>query len=1750
MTYHNLNGQVLGTQGVPIIGDNIVFNIVNSYNLGNTVPLGTQSVVASRKLNNHSTIQIAKDLEPQLKVIYNKPSHDIQRPKTQGVKKELSVENKNGNMTPNKPHKRLKTKYKLRKVSRKPKEEEQENPIKKQIEKPKKPKEVAKEDNKKADIPHSMNRFKGKYAEIIPIQLSNKRKVANSLSKKEEAREDFKRRMEKAKLESLKIRRENYYLMKSEEQPQDKYVDPDEVWKKKEKQREKEEAEKQRKEWRYKLDNRHREMGLEFIKKKPEEVRPKTTEQAVKKPKKIKENNTKRLKKKPKENVEKKPLTEEEKKARQKLVHEQYLASLKKNKEEVLLKELDKQKKFDKLKELDEKVKTELALSAYHNRKRNNKQKKSQDEDEEPNVLQLNRWIKEVNGEEDEELLKEEVIIRPLSAQPKVIVEKEILFDDKEIKSNLEQVQRELTLKKAESIRQEQINNLKAKKLSPTEMFKLQRSADKIKERLNRIEQKKAESKVASKSYKIQELPVRDVQELEINTESLEDNKAEDYEKEDYEREDYEKEDYKRRYHKKGDYSNSPSAHSENNKLLKKQSNGRVGLLVNSKLPGVGNLEEHLQRTRAIYHKDKNKAVINIQKHFRGFLTRKAIKSVLEENNYIYEMNNNPYKERSIFPYQKQLSSADYETLEDELVFEKDPLTMINAFIQKSVNNLKGKMTNEKEIEEEIGTPSKTFKVSEDTKNRGTVKASQSVSASIPEEIESGALIKSSLGRTPKQKITQSAASNIPEEIGEGDIKKSYDSYIKEDIVGKSQRKTIEHKSISEEIEQQSNIEEPKANQSKEKLNRSNEEIIDKFTQVIKDMQAQHKEEMLTIINKLFQHLNNAPKGGEVIRKESEHKASESSIKYEPDFEAESNNFSKKLERSEAFSSVREEIVSERQEETKIRNPKHSEEITEEIGEEQDSSVVKSEPAESIPEDIPTKTKKESGSEDEIMNSAHERFEQIIKRSNLDSVIKARKDNLRKEYEGKLKEWSRKCSTGEIPKANQEKKKTEIENWHKKQLKVLNEEKKDQMTSTLKQVAIMMEKLEKDKEKAKKFRHESPLRNEERSIKIESLSDLPEVNQEIERIRRELPAESPETRRKKIMQKRKEAERLLAEKNKAIEAGVKDKILRLEEEEVERLYRQAEQIDVKQEIESKAKVALELITKKKSTPTKVKPSEYIAEEIESDKEEIKGRTSVTEDIIRESISIKNKSEDSIDEDIVKESLRDSERHKETINEAITPKNIEESIKESIDDPKTSKQLFTTKNDVSKEESKQDHNYSMKFDEESHQESKRGVVRTLSKKASEEGLSDSQTKLYTSSEDFEANPSSEIDWVLNLDQTKNEEIESARKVLPSVQEEDKYEESIKTETGEYVDDFEEPSKESVSGDIEGRTSLDSNKKKEYTKNISIDILDKLTRNEIKNLAQQILDEETQKQAEEQARNKLVQQYEKKRQQELNKQADKITEEILSELLNELNTNLFPLRDNPMPGPRKKHIIGIQTTLEYVDKYIEEVFNIIKRDPGKFIQALSQPLNRDSVSVLGQIQSEDVDYFSNVTVPVTQPVLPVETYLELEKSRKICAISEETQGPQHEAMLMEWSNIHNKCIFDSINDALDNYRPYGIHGPPLAWSKQTRVLTFRNGTVESIKEIFTVVKNKVLAWAAVNAGALNLNDTNGEPVEKLKLEQFREERLEAVLSVEVNDGENAWVDYEQEETQAILDTADMILENLVSEFVAFIAQAEHG
>ena len=143
-----------------------------------------------------------------------------------------------------------------------------------------------------------------------------------------------------------------------------------------------------------------------------------------------------------------------------------------------------------------------------------------------------------------------------------------------------------------------------------------------------------------------------------------------------------------------------------------------------------------------------------------------------------------------------------------------------------------------------------------------------------------------------------------------------------------------------------------------------------------------------------------------------------------------------------------------------------------------------------------------------------------------------------------------------------------------------------------------------------------------------------------------------------------------------------------------------------------------------------------------------------------------------------------------------------------------------------------------------------------------------------------------------------------------------------------------------------------------------------------------------------------------------------------------------------------------------------------------------------------------------------------YLEIERNKQgVIEADEEEEETEvteqaNKSMLGEWENIHNKVIFDAINEALDNYRPYGLRGPPMPWSQQTRTLTYRNG--QQVEHVLRQVRVKVMEWARTFAGALPCSELLMEygirgPLDEDKLNLLREERLALVLAAEIEENE---------------------------------------
>ena len=139
-----------------------------------------------------------------------------------------------------------------------------------------------------------------------------------------------------------------------------------------------------------------------------------------------------------------------------------------------------------------------------------------------------------------------------------------------------------------------------------------------------------------------------------------------------------------------------------------------------------------------------------------------------------------------------------------------------------------------------------------------------------------------------------------------------------------------------------------------------------------------------------------------------------------------------------------------------------------------------------------------------------------------------------------------------------------------------------------------------------------------------------------------------------------------------------------------------------------------------------------------------------------------------------------------------------------------------------------------------------------------------------------------------------------------------------------------------------------------------------------------------------------------------------------------------------------------------------------------------------------------------------------------------------------MISEADHIHNKAIFDCVNEAMNRCRPYDTQGEPMPWSAAPRknVYLMIDDSLESVHKCLDKaleqVKGHVMQWADTRAGAITHYKAI-ESVEKvLKGQDCQNMGLDQIINQEiVEEDRTDWQGpNENFETQVKLELADML------------------
>ena len=134
-----------------------------------------------------------------------------------------------------------------------------------------------------------------------------------------------------------------------------------------------------------------------------------------------------------------------------------------------------------------------------------------------------------------------------------------------------------------------------------------------------------------------------------------------------------------------------------------------------------------------------------------------------------------------------------------------------------------------------------------------------------------------------------------------------------------------------------------------------------------------------------------------------------------------------------------------------------------------------------------------------------------------------------------------------------------------------------------------------------------------------------------------------------------------------------------------------------------------------------------------------------------------------------------------------------------------------------------------------------------------------------------------------------------------------------------------------------------------------------------------------------------------------------------------------------------------------------------------------------------------------------------------------------------------------VFDAVNEAINKYRPYGEDGVPMPWSSSTWRLC--SNDILNFEKVFNGIKDVLFSQSQTLAGTMPRKEfMTGDRFDEEVFTDIREKWLATLLSKDVANGENKWLNYFFEESQVKIDITDMILEDMIHEICILLNTVE--
>lgn len=222
---------------------------------------------------------------------------------------------------------------------------------------------------------------------------------------------------------------------------------------------------------------------------------------------------------------------------------------------------------------------------------------------------------------------------------------------------------------------------------------------------------------------------------------------------------------------------------------------------------------------------------------------------------------------------------------------------------------------------------------------------------------------------------------------------------------------------------------------------------------------------------------------------------------------------------------------------------------------------------------------------------------------------------------------------------------------------------------------------------------------------------------------------------------------------------------------------------------------------------------------------------------------------------------------------------------------------------------------------------------------------------------------------------------------------------------------------------------------------------------------------------------------------------------------------------------------------VSRYLSQVFTIINESPEYQLEIytrLNTPvLHSDSQRLLLAAPGLPAEALEGAAAMGYESVLNIQLYIQLEELLRDTEYTSRGLGLSE----VEREHIHHKLLFDALNEQLDYSRAGGLKGLPPSFFQEYK--TPRRISPEDCARILESAKAVVLGWTSEKAGLLSEHLPSSELPEAL--EMIREDVLLKQLAGYAHTLEEKWAEFSDEQLEVILNLADQIEDDLLTEAV---------